>query len=124
MVVEQSDPPIDDRETVNAVLAEQARSRPAPELWRTTIGGGVNALLLWTQFPSLHWLASGFAAVAAYGLWGLLDHYVGYLEFKNGQVAERAVARVLRACMGVSGWAAALFAVVTFMTFLVHGWIS
>lgn len=112
---------VEQHETVNGVLAEQARSRPAPELWRTVIGGGVNALLLWTQFPSLHWLAGGFAAVTAYGLWGVLEHYRRDLESKNTQLADRRAARVLQLTFVVGGWSAALFAVGALMTSLVGG---
>ncbi len=60
-------------ENVFQVLADQARTRTTQELRATTLGGLISAGLLWWQHPALSWLAAGFAATAAYGVWGLLD---------------------------------------------------
>src|SRR5581483_10153580 len=60
-------------ETLPDVLATQARGRASAELWTTAIGGVMNATLIGLQFPRFYWLAAGFAAVAAYGSWGLAD---------------------------------------------------
>src|SRR4051812_8677681 len=76
-------PPSEEPDSVNAVLAAQARGRGASELWTTALGGSMNALLLWTQFPKLHWLASAFVAVAAYGAWGLLDRTLSELALNE-----------------------------------------
>ena|SRR5579885_1916455 len=112
-----------ERETVNAVLAEQARGHTSGTLWRTALGGAMNAILVWTQFPSMQWLASGFTAVAAYGLWGLIDARIR--EVETGVARGNVVfARGLRVFTAIGGWTAALFAVVAFMRFLVRGWIS
>jgi len=35
-----------ERETLHAVIANQARQRSTSELWTTAVGGGTNALLL------------------------------------------------------------------------------
>src|SRR5262245_43213649 len=59
--------------TVFDVLASEARSRGGWELALTTAGASVSATFVWAQHPALHWLASAFAAIAAYGVWGLAD---------------------------------------------------
>ena len=111
-------PATDEEETIHRVLTARARSRSASELWTTAIGGAMNSLLLWSQFPRLHWLASGFAAVAAYGTWGLLDRTMNVARFES---EERRFLNVLCILIGVMGWAAALFAVASFITALEGG---
>jgi hypothetical protein len=71
----------------------------------------MNAALLWSQFPGLHWLASAFGAVAAYGAWGLVDRTCG----------SRISGRLIRAVTGVAGWSAALFAIINFMSAALGG---
>jgi hypothetical protein len=61
-------------DNVFSVLAQQAAGRTRAELWMTTVGGSINATLIWWQYPGIWWLGAGFCAVAAYGLWGLADH--------------------------------------------------
>lgn len=55
------------------VLGAQARTRSRAQLWVAALGGAVDAGLLWWRHPMLGWLAAGCAAVAMYGIWGLLD---------------------------------------------------
>lgn len=115
-------PTADEEETINRVLSTQARSRSPSELWMTAVGGAMNSLLLWSQFPRLHWLASGFTAVAAYGAWGLLDRVMNRPRFEKSYSREEL--RFLKgACIliGVVGWVAALFAVASFITALEGG---
>jgi hypothetical protein len=109
-------------ESLNAVIADQARTRSAGELWTTAAGGGVNALILSLQFPSLHWLAAGFAGVAAYGIWGLIDRSIEALELKDvKEPGAMAFLKLVRAMAGVGGWIAAIAAVVLFTTAAVGG---
>ena len=104
-------------ETVNSVLAAQAREHGTTELWTTAGGGAINALLLWTQFPGLHWLAGAFAAVAAYGAWGLLDRQFCILELQNtAPPGSLRFVSFIRGFVGIGGWAAALFAVAGLLT--------
>lgn len=111
-----------DEETLHAVIAAQARRRSASELWTTAVGGTTNALLLWAQFPSLHWLAAGFAAVAAYGAWGLVDRQISIRELKDDQSPEEFVfLRFVRGMTAGAGWIAALAAVVEFTNAAVGG---
>jgi hypothetical protein len=117
--------PSDEQETVKTVLAEHARGHPPGALWRTAIGGATNAILIWTQFPSIQWLASGFTAVAAYGLWGLIDGYIREIESKEEHpAADTFFALGLRTVIAAGGYAAALYTVVAFLKSLVHGWVS
>ena len=51
----------EDEETLHSVLATQARSHGPAELWMTAVGGGMNAILLWSQFPALHFSCQRFA---------------------------------------------------------------
>jgi hypothetical protein len=112
----------EDGETLHSVLATQARSHGPAELWMTAVGGGMNAILVWAQFPALHWLASGFAAVTAYGAWGLLDRATSFLRFKEShRQDEVAFLRTLSVLVGIVGWAAALYAVVSLLTALEGG---
>lgn len=107
----------DEEETINRVLSTQARSRSPSELWMTAIGGTMNSILVWSQFPRLHWLASGFTAVAAYGAWGLLDRMLA----KDYSREERRFLKSACVLAGIVGWAAALFAVASFITALEGG---
>ncbi|HEX4683812.1 MAG TPA: hypothetical protein VH277_13930 [Gemmatimonadaceae bacterium] len=114
--------PDDQEETLHRVLATQARSHGPAELWMTAVGGGMNAILLWAQFPALHWLASGFAAVTAYGAWGLLDRATSMLRMKRAHREDEVTfLRTLSVLVGIAGWAAALFAVVSLLTLLEGG---
>jgi hypothetical protein len=109
-------------ETLHAVIADQARSRSSGELWTSAVGGGVNALLVWTQFPSLHWLAAGFGGMAAYGAWGLLDRTIRIFKIKNTNDRPSLVLlKLLRAMAAGGGWIAALTAIATFLTAALGG---
>lgn len=110
-------PDADEEETINRVLSTQARSRSPSELWMTAIGGTMNSILIWSQFPRLHWLASGFTAVAAYGAWGLLDRMLA----RDYSREEKRFLKSACILVGVVGWAAALFAVASFITALEGG---
>jgi len=108
------------QESVNSVIADRARTRSVAELWTTAIGGGVNAVFLWLQFPSLHWLAAGCAAVAAYGLWGLADRAISVVKLRNYE--RRGAVGLLKTARNVAaagGWIAALGAAAELMTALV-----
>lgn len=104
-------------ETLHAVLAAQARDRTKLELWAGTLVGGANAVLMWSRFPSLHWLAAGFAATACYGIWGLLDRK---LSEREGTAESSRYSKILmrspRVLAAALGWAAAIFAIVAFLT--------
>ncbi|HEY4130544.1 MAG TPA: hypothetical protein VGM50_07990, partial [Gemmatimonadaceae bacterium] len=105
----------DETESLHTVIADQARGRSTGELWTSAVGGGMNALLVWFQFPSLHWLAAGFAGVAAYGAWGLLDRSIRTLKIENPNDPGAAIfLRLLRGAAGVGGWTAAIVAIVGF----------
>lgn len=109
-------------ETIHAVLASQARDRTKLELWAGTLVGGANAALIWIRFPSLHWLAAGFAATACYGVWGLLDRRVSDLdESPDSAQPSRMLIRLPRLLSGALGWAAALFAIGAFLTAALGG---
>lgn len=104
-------------ENVNAVLAMQARERTPLELWAGALVGATNAVVIWTRFPSLHWLAAGFAATASYGLWGLIDRKLSSLiESPDNSALSRALARASRVLAGTSGWVWALYAIGAFLT--------
>lgn len=114
--------PAREPENVNAVLAARARERGTSELWTTAFGGGMNAVLLWTQFPGLHWLAAAFGAVAGYGVWGLLDRARGELRMREDEPPGATIfLTVLRNAAGGGGWIAALFAIVSFMNAALGG---
>src|SRR5689334_14090486 len=63
-------------DNVFSVLAQRASQRSSAELWTTAIAGSVNAVFVLAQHPGLRWLGSGFAAVAAYGIWGLANRAI------------------------------------------------
>jgi hypothetical protein len=105
-----------DAENLPGVIAAHARGRGASELWTTAIGGAMNGVLLWSQFPGLHWLAAGFAAVSAYGTWGLVDRRMSILEYETAQPPNAWVlVAFVRALVGVAGCVAAAYAIATFM---------
>ncbi len=109
-------------ETLHDVLASQARDRTRLELWAGTIVGGANAALIWARFPSLHWLAAGFAATACYGAWGLIDRQLTALDESAPDARiKRIVMRLTRVAAGIVGWAAALFAIAAFLTAALQG---
>jgi len=110
-------------ENVFNVLAKNARRRTAGELWTTAFGCGVNAIVLWWQHPSLSWLASGFAAGAAYAIWGLLDRARDEVrEDSPDAAAERLLALLLQRLVAVAGTGAALWALLRFMAAALGGW--
>jgi hypothetical protein len=110
-------------ENVFQVLAQQARTRTTQELRVTTLGGLINAGLLWWQHPGLSWLAAGFAATAAYGLWGLLDRETQartkVAERDRGKTEQLTGLRDLATLLGVG---AALWALFGFMAATLGNW--
>jgi hypothetical protein len=106
------------------VLSEQARTRTTSQLWATTVGGLVSAGLLWWQHPSLSWLAAGFAATAAYGVWGLLDR-AAHTRMRGAGTDQGATAPLtgLRNLAALAGVGAALWAVLDFMAAALGNWI-
>src|SRR5690242_2426759 len=113
----------DEENNVFRVLGAQARTRSVAQLWVATIGGAVDAGLLWWRHPMLGWLAAGCAAVAAYGIWGLLDRTI------ETKATELAVPRGTRAQLGglrdltaIVGTLAALWAVLSFMAVALGNW--
>lgn len=104
-------------ETIHDVLAAQARERTTLELSAGALVGSANAALIWMRFPSLHWLAAGFAATACYGAWGLVDRKLTELnESAEHRRITKMLMRVSRPLAGAFGWAAALFAILSFLT--------
>ncbi|HKN67624.1 MAG TPA: hypothetical protein VJW73_15170 [Gemmatimonadaceae bacterium] len=105
------------------VLGAQARTRTVAQLWMAAIGGAVDAGLLWWRHPMLGWLAAGCAAVAAYGIWGLLDRGI---ERRTGDPAApddlRARLSGLRDLTAIAGTVAALWAVLSFMAVALGNW--
>jgi hypothetical protein len=109
-------------ETLNEVLATQARDRGKVELWAGTIVGAANAGFMWARFPSLHWLAAGFAATACYGAWGLIDRKLSAIDESNADTrVMRILMRLGRFATGAAGWICALFAVAAFLTAALGG---
>jgi len=116
-LVESDSVELAEPETIHSVLAAQARSRSAIELWAGALVGAANAALIWMRFPSAHWLAAGFAATAGYGLWGLADRKLdALLSSPDSKRLSRALMKILRVIAGASGWAWALFAIAAFVT--------
>jgi hypothetical protein len=110
-------------ENVFQVLANNARHRTLGELRTTAIGCSVNAAFIWWRYPSLSWLAAGFAACAAYGAWGLLDRSMTDAE-DHGFVA-RSRAELFRKAgriVAAAGTGAALWALMRFMAAALSGW--
>ena len=109
-------------ETLNEVLASQARDRSRLELCAGTVVGGANAALIWIRFPSVHWLAAGFAATACYGAWGLIDRKLSSVDdsVADGRLT-RMLMRAARFGVAAGGWICALFAVAAFLTAALGG---
>jgi hypothetical protein len=105
-------------ENVFQVLARQARTRTPTELWITTVGGALSAVLIWSQNPALSWLGAGFAATAAYGIWGLLDRAA---SGATSAVDTRQITG-LRDFTAIAGGGAALWAVLDFMAKVLGNW--
>jgi len=109
-------------ETLHEVLASQARDRTRLELSAGALVGGANAALIWVRFPSLHWLAAGFAATAFYGVWCLIDRQVTDIDASPEKSRfSRILIRVPRFAVGALGWASALFAIGAFLTAALGG---
>ena len=111
-------------ENVFDVLAAQARARTRSELRTTALGCGVNAALIWWQFPRLSWLAAAFMAASAYGFWGLIDRAVD--ESERPTHHDRGLTEQLigfRGMAAVMGSGAALWAAFSFMRAALGGWI-
>jgi len=105
-----------------AVLAQRASERSPVELWTTAIGGAVNAAVVLAHHPRLHWLGAGFAAAAAYGIWGLANRAIvtrGTLLTRN----KLDLLRGLRGMMIPIGVVSAIAAVGSFMAVALGGWI-
>src|SRR4051812_29525935 len=113
----------DEENNVFRVLGAQARSRSVAQLWVAALGGAVDAGLLWWRHPMLGWLAAGCAAVAAYGVWGLLDRGIQTRTVEPGGSTE-PVAQLcgLRDLAAIVGTAAALWAVLSFMAVALGNW--
>ena len=113
----------DEESNVFRVLGAQARTRSVAQLWIAAIGGAVDAGLLWWRHPMLGWLAAGCAAVAAYGIWGLLDRTI---ETRTAEPAPPRVTlaqlRGLRGLTAIAGTIAALWAVLSFMAVALGNW--
>jgi hypothetical protein len=104
------------------VLACQARTRTTSELRLTAFGGLVNAILL-VPHPALSWLAAGFAATGAYGLWGLLDA-AARRRLSTDESPRATIKQLigLRDLTAILGTGAALWAVLAFMAATFSNW--
>ena len=113
----------DEENNVFRVLGAQARTRSVAQLWVATIGGAVDAGLLWWRHPMLGWLAAGCVSVAAYGLWGLLDRTI---ETRTSEptTSRGTLAQLdgLRGFTAIVGTIAALWAVLSFMAVALGNW--
>ena len=113
----------DEENNVFRVLGAQARSRSLAQLWVAALGGAVDAGLLWWRHPMLGWLAAGCAAVAAYGVWGLLDRGIETRSAEpNASPEPLPQLSGLRDLAAVVGTAAALWAVLSFMAVALGNW--
>jgi hypothetical protein len=110
-----------DSENVFTVLAARARSRSRAGLWTTTIGGLLNAGLIFWQYPSLSWLAASSVAVAAYGAWGLIDRTIVTRPDRLDAGVPEDLLPDMRALVVVMGTGAAGVAAALFMM-RVLGW--
>ena len=108
---------------VFSILAQRASSRSLAELWTTTLGGSVNAVFIWMQHPSLHWLGASCAAVAAYGVWGIADRAIEARPVERGYDVSFALLRAMRALAIPAGMVAAIAAMGMFMAAALGGWI-
>jgi hypothetical protein len=109
-------------DNVFAVLAQRASERRPAELWGTAIAGAVNAVFILTQHPRLHWLGAGFAAAAAYGIWGLSNRAIVTQGTRVSGV-KLDLLRGLRGMMIPIGVISAIAAVGSFMGVALGGWI-
>ena len=113
----------DEESNVFRVLGAQARTRSRAQLWVAALGGAVDAGLLWWRHPMLGWLAAGCAAVAMYGIWGLLDRTI---ETKTTEptASRGTLAQLggLRDFTAILGTAAAIWAVLSFMAVALGNW--
>ena len=104
-----------------AVLAQRASQRSGAELWTTAIGGSVNAAFVLSQHPHLRWLGAGFAATAAYGIWGLANRAIVTKSTRLAGV-KLDLLRGLRGMMVPIGVVSAIAAVGSFMAVALGGW--
>jgi hypothetical protein len=109
-------------DNVFAVLAQRASERRPAELWGTAVAGTVNAVFVFTQHPALHWLGAGFAAAAAYGIWGLTNRAIVTPRTRLSNV-QLDLLRGVRGMMVPIGVISALAAVGSFMAVALGGWI-
>jgi hypothetical protein len=106
------------------VLAQRASERSPAELWTGAVGGFVSAAFILSQHPRLHWLGAGFAAVAAYGVWGLADRALeGRRADGRAGVITDAVLSSLRFVAVPAGIVSAILAMGSFMAAAFAGWI-
>ena len=111
-----------DTESLHQVLATQARERATLELTAGALVGAANAAVIWLRFPSIHWLAAGFAATASYALWGLADRKLSLLnDSLDSTPLSRSLMRLVRFSAGATGWITALFAIGAFLTAALGG---
>jgi hypothetical protein len=110
---------VDEGNTIFDVLATQARERTTSELRTTAVGFAVNAALILWYHPGLVWLAAGFGAMSAYGVWGLTDRL---LSENLPQRGSRLIAKLVGKSAAIAGSAAALVAVFQFMAAALANW--
>ena len=120
-----ADPPqrgSQEADTVFAVLAQRASERSSAELWTTAVVGSINATFVLVQHPNLHWLGAGFAAAAAYGIWGLANRAIVTQNTRLTPL-KRDLLRGLRGAMVPIGVVSVIAAVGSFMAVSLGGWI-
>lgn len=110
---------VDEGQTIFDVLAHQARERSTSELRTTAVGFAVNASLILWYHPSLSWVGAAFAAMSAYGVWGLADRL---LAEQPSSRSSRVVARLLRRSAAIGGSVAGLLSVFQFMAAALANW--
>jgi hypothetical protein len=111
-----------EEEHVFALIASHARTRPRIELWTTAVAAALNAGMLWWQHPSLSWLAAGFATVASYGTWGLLDRALGPRNPTDQAHAPRRRLRATRDLTAIAGTGLAAWTLLSFMAAAIGNW--
>jgi hypothetical protein len=110
-------------ENVFQVLANNARRRTLGELLTTAIGCGVNAAFIWWRYPSIAWVGAGFAACAAYAVWGLLDRPLLDAEQRGFVARDRAeLLRKAQRAIAIAGTGSALWALMRFMAAALGNW--
>jgi hypothetical protein len=109
-------------ESLFVILARNARERSPMELWTTAVGGVVNTAFIWWQFPSLRWVAAGFAAVAAYGIGGLSERLLAARAHDQDAGWRGKALVAVRTIALAGGIAAAAGAVLGFMAAALGGW--